>query len=311
MVPPVYGSYLVFQLWSHTHLYEDSREPSKQLPVAESVRFATARVRQKSNNIVGRLTPVPSIDRLRTGSLTNLRSFGNKATGSRPVTPVGEKVVSPVEEEPETALSIDESPRTRAETGPYLMHPGRSMSSSSAGVHPKTALLMSPFGTTSQVTLANPISQPAESTVRLVSERERFVVRRQGSGSESDSNSLASPTYGSGSGDDSFESESGDEKSRHSQAHSAHLRGRSRTPISDVLSAYYTESLHDGGARRSVVNTPESEWQMRNSPSPSQYSVRGSKAEPQPDMSWTLTLLLLSSVTVVSTRRFCSVAWLE
>ncbi|RDX57402.1 hypothetical protein OH76DRAFT_1476798 [Lentinus brumalis] len=296
----IYGSYLVFQLWSHTHLYEDSREPSKQLPVAESVRFATARVRQKSSNIVGRLTPVPSIDRLRTGSLTNLRPFGHKATGSRPVTPVGEKVVSPVEEEPETALSIDESPSSTVETGPYLhTHPGRSMSSSSAGVNSKTALLMSPFGTTSQVTLSNPIAQPAESTVRLVSERERFVVRRQGSGSESDSNSLASPTYGSGSGDDSFESESGDEKSRHSQAHSAHLRGRSRTPISDVLSAYYTESLHDGGGRRSVVNTPESEWQMRNSPSPSQYSVRGAKAEPQPDMSWTLTLLLLSSVTVL------------
>ncbi|KAI0714322.1 Sodium/calcium exchanger protein-domain-containing protein [Cerioporus squamosus] len=296
----IYGSYLVFQLWSHTHLYEDSTEPSKQLPVAESVRFATARMRQKSNNIVGRLTPAPSLERLRTRSLTNLRTFGHKASGSRPVTPAGEKVVSPVEEEPETTLSLDETPRTRVGTGPYLhMHPGRSTSTNSAGVNSKTALLMSPFGTTSQVTLANPIAQPADSTVRLVSDRERFVVRRVGSGSESDSNSPGSPT--SGSGDDSFESESGDEKSRRSQAHSAHLRGRARTPISDVLSAYYQESLHDGGARRSVASTPDSEWRTRNSPSPSQYSVQSgrTRVKPLPDMSWTLTLLLLSSVTVL------------
>ncbi|RPD59981.1 hypothetical protein L226DRAFT_571001 [Lentinus tigrinus ALCF2SS1-7] len=299
----IYGSYLVFQLWSHTHLYQDNTEPSKHLPVAESVRFATARVRQKSSSIVGRITPVPSLDRLRTGSVTNLRAFGHKATGSRPVTPAGEKAISPVQEEPETAPSIDEAPRSRVGTGPYLhMHQGRSMSASSAGVNSKTALLLSPFSTTSQVTLsANPIAQPAESTVRLVSDRERFVIRRQGSGSESDSNSSGSPTSASGSGDDSFESESSDEKSRSSQARESHLRGRARTPISDVLSAYYQESLHDGGLRRSM-NTPESEWRDRNTPSPSQYSVRSTRSQemkPPPDMSWFLTLLLLSSVTVL------------
>ena len=178
------------------------------------------------------------------------------------------------------------------------------MSSGSASVTSKTALLLSPFSTTSQVTLpANPIAQPAESTVRLVSDQERFVIRRQGSGSsESDSNSLGSPT--SGSGDDSFGSESGDEKSQPAaQARPSQLRGRSRTPISDVLSAYYQDSLHDGRNKRGMVDSPDFDWRDRDSPSPSQYSVRSGKsedAEPQPDMSWFLTLLLLSCVTVVS-----------
>ncbi|KAF9810036.1 hypothetical protein IEO21_07154 [Rhodonia placenta] len=43
-----YFSYLLFQLWSHTHLYQDSSTPSAKLPVAVSMRSMTSRVRLNS-----------------------------------------------------------------------------------------------------------------------------------------------------------------------------------------------------------------------------------------------------------------------
>ena len=78
--------------------------------------------------------------------------------------------------------------------------------------------------------------------------------------------------------DDSSESD----KERPSP-HTRHERGRSRTPISDVLSAYYQESIAGDAQDLSA----------------SQYTAQNT-AKAKKEMSWTVVLLLLSVVTVVS-----------
>ncbi len=272
-------------------MYQDNTAPSTEHPVADSVRIATARVRQKSNNIAQRVTHARSFEKLRSGSPLSLRTLGRKGTGSRPVTP--EKAVSPVEEVPETSFDMDdESPRMAQRTGPY-MHPGRTVSGSGLDVNSRTTLLTrtpSPLAGSSQMTVANPIAQPVDSTVRLVSEHERIGhVRRAESSTTSkifgygpQDSRPSSPGSGSGSSEELFESDK-NLQSQRSWPQARQEPGRSRTPISDVLSAYYQESVHLGDARESASK-----------------GQQGIAKHPKEDMSWTLLLFLLSSVTVVS-----------
>ncbi len=164
---------------------------------------------------------------------------------------------------------------------------------------------LSPFTSSSQVTLSNPIVFPGESTVRLVSKQEQFVIRRESS-ADSDGSSSRDARPAS----DVFDSD--EEPARQQQA-----RGRSRAPISDVLSAYYSESLKgssdDGSGRRmSAVNlTPDLAWhQGRMVESPMEYSSSPIHRHPpprpqQPEMSWPLTLALLTAVTVVRPPPSC------
>ena len=219
-------------------LYKDSAQPSNKLPVAESVRTV---VRKKSNAVREQIYNSHSLQRVRTGSE---RSFQTLRTFTHPKLSKSVDKFDPVEEAPETSLDEDYDQRS-VHRGPYMQHSG-----SDRG---KRAMLISPFGATSQVTLANPISQPADSTVRLVTEDKRFTIRRDSSASGSDSGSRShsrsrsrsrsrprslsrSPTYRSGSGEDScFESE-GEQRWRRRDE-----RGRSRTPVSEVLSAYYQD----------------------------------------------------------------------
>ncbi|TBU32650.1 Sodium/calcium exchanger protein-domain-containing protein [Dichomitus squalens] len=310
----IYVSYLVFQLWSHTHLYEDNTEPSAKLPVAASVRSATARVRKKSNSIYERMANARSLDHLRTGSFQTIRSVGynNKSAGhSRVPTPqhlnptsIGAPTpISPLEELPETSIDLGDS-ATRTH-GPYLhahTASGRSLTGGSARA-------VSPFTSSSQVTLSNPIALPADSTVRLVSDQERFVIRRESLDSD-DGSQDSLPAAG-----DAFDADELDGSPRRYGTQ----RGRSRTPISDVLSAYYPESLKrapsDPTPRKNLVQvnlTPGGHWaeKCQRAESPSEYLIASPSPvppaeeqqqppQPQPEMSWPLTLFLLTSLTVL------------
>ncbi|KAI0359974.1 hypothetical protein OH77DRAFT_886072 [Trametes cingulata] len=294
----IYASYLVFQLWSHTHLYKDSTEPSNKLPVAESVRTVTSRVRKKSNNIREQLSSTQPLRRIRTGSERSFQTLRTLATPKPPKFGQSSEKIAPVPEAPETSLD-EESPGS-VQRGPYMPRSG------SDGTR---AMLISPFGMASEVTLSNPISQPGESTVRLVSEQERFVIRRESSGSGSDSRSLSrSPSRSlrnrSGSGEDSsFDSE--DEKRWRRRDE----RGRSRTPVSEVLSAYYNErgqtvERDEQWASNDMVNVDVS---AQSRPSGWQHGREASMQSmqsapppaPQQEMSWTLTIFLLLAVTVL------------
>ncbi|KAI0671627.1 Sodium/calcium exchanger protein-domain-containing protein [Trametes maxima] len=291
----IYVSYLLFQLWSHTHLYEDNMQPpSNKLPVAASVRSVTSRVRKKSNSIRESFTNSQSLYHIRSRSERSMRTLRNIAYPKPSQQAPSSTKIGPVEETPETSFDAEDAQAT-VRRGPYLPRSG------SDGMR---AVLMSPSGAASQVTLSNPISQPAESTVRLVSEDERFTIRRESSGSEGLSGSRSpSPRSRIGSGDDSFDS--GDERWRRGDE-----RGRSRTPVSEVLSAYYRDRgdivEHDGQwtAENEMAGVDvsgragPSHWQQG-----SMHSLRSVPAARPPkeaeEMSWTLTIFLLLSVTVL------------
>lgn len=278
----VYVSYLVFQLWSHTHLYQDRIAPSAKLPAAQSVRAVTSRVRKKSNNVREQLVNTHAIRKIRSGtSIHSMRTLGysKPSKSARSAEKIGT-----VAEAPETTLDDDE--RSSVRRGPYLP---RSSSGSSAGAR---ATLVSPDGATSEVTLSNPISQPAESTVRLVSEHEHM---RQDSSWSDPVSRASSPMSRIGSGEDSsFDSD--DDGWRRREA-----RGRSRTPMSEVLSAYYQDGhlMEHRGQWKEMADVDIS---GRPGPSPWQSSPGLSVTPPEEEMSWTLIIVLLLSVTAVSER---------
>ena len=167
---------------------------------------------------------------------------------------------------------------------------------------------LSPFTPSSQVTLSNPIALPGESTVRLVSKQEQFVIRRESS-SDSDRSTQDAPHSRPAS--DVFDSDEEPARQRD-------VRGRSRTPISDVLSAYYSESLKGNsdnsshGRRMSPVNLMPGlgAWHGgRVVESPTQYAssspIHSAEGPQQPEMSWPLTLFLVTAVTVVRRLPSC------
>ncbi|KAI0833341.1 Sodium/calcium exchanger protein-domain-containing protein [Trametes gibbosa] len=293
----IYASYLVFQLWSHTHLYQDSTQPSNKLPAAESVRYAASRVRQRSNNLREHLASNHPLRRIRSGSsLRTLQSLGH----ARPSKAArSSEKISTVLEVPETSIEDENSQRgIPVRRGPYM---SRAVSEGTR------AMLVSPFGTASQVTLSNPIARPAESTVRLVPEKERIPYRRESSGSGSRHASRSpSPLSRVGSGEDSsFDSE--DEAWRRQGD-----RGRSRTPMSEVLSAYYDDRgnfmehesegqwASDDMADIDIAHRQtSSHWQHGRDDSVQSLQHPAPPAQRQEEMSWTLTIFLLLSVTVL------------
>ncbi|PCH42398.1 hypothetical protein WOLCODRAFT_73267 [Wolfiporia cocos MD-104 SS10] len=136
----LYISYLLFQLWSHTHLYEDSTVPSDKLPVAVSMRSMTERVRQKSNSLRSRRSH---------SQASSFRSAYSKQTLALTIDDRIAKLkekerTSPVEEAPETSFSHFGAHALRAASG----------SPDGASARGRTALLLSPSGTASQVRLS-------------------------------------------------------------------------------------------------------------------------------------------------------------
>ncbi|CCM02221.1 uncharacterized protein FIBRA_04301 [Fibroporia radiculosa] len=260
----IYVSYLLFQLWSHTHLYKDNSKPSDKLPVTASMRSVTGRVRRKSNT--GRSHSQPTSFR----SVQSKQSFAGAARH-------GMDKASPVEEAPETTLDS----------------PIDNMGVSAAQAERK-AYLLSPFGTTSQVTLnMSEFGMPArcDPTVRLVREKER-ERGRSGRGSFSD---------GSTSSEDL--------EDRRTLAES----GRA-SPVSDVVSAYFTERgdyVHrskakdrklkgNGGIQVDVMEVCRGGAHNANGADESDTPT-GKHGEEVPEMSWTMILILLTVVTVLVT----------
>ncbi|KAM5530997.1 hypothetical protein V8D89_015324 [Ganoderma adspersum] len=296
----IYISYLIFQLWSHTHLYQDNYQPSARLPAAASVHTATARLREKSSGIYGRVANARSFENFRRTSIQTFRTLSHhdkSPPSSRAPSPGGFGLKPNRSSEiPETATDQGE-PRTG---GPRSFLHSHAHTGSDRSLTDRDGRL-SPFTSSSQVTLSNPIALPGESTVRLVpSKQEQFVIRRA---SSSDSDRSTQDASGSRPASDIFDSD--EERGRRQD-----VRGQSRTPASDVLSAYYSESLKwnsdDGSGRRmSPVNlTPNPAWnQGRMVESPTEYPPSSptsmASGPQQPEMSWPLTLFLLTAVTVL------------
>ena len=299
-------------------MYQDNAQPSNKLAVTESVRNATLRMREKVA-IPERL----SLEKLRSmsGSRQTTRSLANGTS----LYNRSQSRISTLEEEPETSLDLGDA----RGTSPYL-HPTRTGSGGSVGGGGKSALLLSPYASTSQVTLPNAAAQPGpgDTTIRLVPDQQRFTSGpgRSGNGPESESGARSPERYtpgassGSGSGSDS-------DSERRSDARQT--RGRSRT-LSAVLSAYY----HGGASReqseeRGRAGTSTS-VDLSESPRPMRWDERrrspyasprldstqtlvpeleGDRAplpesavvgEEEEEMSWTLMILLMTSVAVVS-----------
>lgn len=169
----VYGSYLVFQFWSHTHLFKDTTTASNKLPGTVSMRNVADRLRRKSASSL--------VDKgdLKHGKLAHKSAKSQDSlTDCEPSTPAGNPVNSG-------------------------SHPYRGSID---------AYLVSPFATMSQVTVTDMQRMPSSSTndleamegytVRLVKNSEPIRRRRPSSasdhsiswsGSEEDRNQRASP----------------------------------------------------------------------------------------------------------------------
>ncbi|OCH86071.1 hypothetical protein OBBRIDRAFT_783856 [Obba rivulosa] len=295
----IYASYLLFQLWSHTHLYQDSSKPSDKLPVSVSVRSVTSRVRQKSNSLRERFTSKSSLALSEPSPrLAPVPLFASP----QPMFPAPamafreREKTSPVEEAPETCFDDAglERERSREKLPPYTFPP------SVAQRPERTALLMSPYGATSQVTLSSP-TPPHESTVRLVKlSGAESVERERGGGSWS------------------------------SSGESAPQSGRN-SPVSELVSAYFAErgdvvqtarrsggeemdarpfgqpravsgSVRDAGRKVGGVGAGMGHRTRTTSTARTGRAaprVPKKKAHEEEQISWTLTLLLMVVVTVL------------
>ncbi|KAH9917029.1 Sodium/calcium exchanger protein-domain-containing protein [Fomitopsis serialis] len=264
----IYFAYLVFQLCSHTHLYQDNTKPSEKIPgvpLSLSVRSLTQRVRTNS----GTLFRMNSNSQA--GKRDSPRSKGSPAEmKGRRVQHTEREKTSPVEEVPET--SFDSSDVTGAQ---YASNPDNARQR-------RTAYLLSPYGATSQVTLSvdefgNRTEDP---TVRLVHDKQK----RGRSASVSDDGILGRPRRYSDSS----------EGSRRSSFESGQVKHIS---VNEVLSAY-SEQRKDGA--RSVQIGVGANGQGGDGQSP---SVSGEKAgeDEGPELSWTMTFILLITVIVLVT----------
>ncbi|KAH9945377.1 Sodium/calcium exchanger protein-domain-containing protein [Epithele typhae] len=293
----IYASYLVFQLWSHNHLYTDRHhQPSDKLQAAETVRTATQRVREKGSDLYDRAVS-PSLERLRSnsGSRATFRPLTGKGTSQKSYPPCrSQSRIDTLVEEPEMSQN-SETPRPGS--SPYLHS---SAAATGSNFNSRTALLSSPLGTTSQLTLANPIAKPQQS-VRLVTDAQAFRITTSnldsGSGSEPSSPDRYSPVSGLGNG-----SSSESEAERRKPGIGKRPRSRSRTPISDVLSAYYyggePVEMHER-AQTHYRDTRLSTLSDATIGEPWQSSPMCSSPPEQVELSWTMTIVMLTIVTIL------------
>ncbi|KAI0926131.1 hypothetical protein AcV5_008669 [Taiwanofungus camphoratus] len=290
----IYVSYLLFQLVSHTHLYKDSTKASDKLPVAASVRSVGERVRRKSSSLRQFRSHSKS------GSMRSARSTQSKQslTVTLPDRADRERNKdSPLEEVPET--SFDDLERGRS---PYGHNGHNSNSNASSGAtRERRALLVSPFGTTSQVTLSmNEFGVPAPKqhpTVRLVRDGERSGDggTDRGSAQRSDYSTRSSDKY----------------RRRHGSSSSG---SETDSPVSEVLSAYLNErgevvqlgvdeDVKDKRRRRDIdVDVMEVHEEQRSDQEQRRASPTPEAPKPEElEMSWTMTIMLLTIVTVLVT----------
>lgn len=197
------------------------------------------------------------------GWQTSPRSKGALGSTKGRHTNIQKEKHSPVEELPETSFDCSDG----------------------SGARHRTAYLLSPYGATSQVTLSpdemgNLREDP---TVRLVNGKHRLRGR---SASVSDGyNSERSRRYSSSS-----------EDSRRSSFESGRLK---HVSVNEVVSAY-SEERKDGLCAVPGGEKSGDQGSEGRSPSISPSSSAEKVQHDHPELSWTMTFVLLISVTVVS-----------
>lgn len=274
----IYFSYLLFQLWSHTHLYQDSSTPSAKLPVAVSMRSMTSRVRLNSGKGMRR----SHSQACSVGSAQSQQSI--PIPTSRSAAQETEKA-SPVEEAPETSFDLADDPQ-------YLDACHQRSSSARVGPRDRQAYLVSPFGKTSQVTLSVDefgSTKGTDPTIRLVSDKER-AMSHSGSGGHISESSSSSDDFSDG-----------DRRGRPSR-------------MSELLSAYTTDRgevvrvlRRDDSKRSRKASVDVLDVHGRRDPlgqdecRPDTPLPPAEAAEELPEMSWVMIIVLLTTVTVLVT----------
>ncbi|KAL6307458.1 Sodium/calcium exchanger protein-domain-containing protein [Sparassis latifolia] len=285
----IYVSYLVFQLWSHTHLFQDSTKASDKLPVTVSVRSVTQRVRRKSGNSThkrrhSQTSSIRSMQTVQTAQTTH-----SKQSFAISVIDHSEKP-STLLEVPETSYSdsLRSDPSCGRSPYRYNVAPGTD------NMRGRSAYLLSPLGSASQVTLCvNEFGMRApqqNSTVRLVPERHSHgdydeEHLREDSSSDSLYDGQGRSTSGSSGSDgerntslrnDLLRSPSGAHPPAHGKTRYVGLDGNEASEV-------HMEN-------RGCDGTQENELALR-----SQVAT----PHEEPEMSWTMTLALLTVVTVL------------
>ncbi|THH33196.1 hypothetical protein EUX98_g983 [Antrodiella citrinella] len=252
----IYGSYLLFQFWSHTHLFDDSTIPASNnlnmLPKSFSARTMASRM-QSMNGNPSQVTLSP-IDKIKgKGSISSL----NSASSSRPGTPYGRPYANG------KTRSSSDSQDSSADS----IAPARNID----------AFLISPYTSTSQVTVSVsdvPHTAPIQgTTVRLVeSSNANPQVRHRRTSSASNT----------------ILSQWNRDHIPHATPSSPMRDGRSVSPIDEVIAAY----LQSGCAEDALKARRRAQQIIQSSES---YEMKPR----EPEMSWTLTLVLLVFVTVL------------
>lgn len=274
VLPVVYASYLVFQLWSHTHLYQDNTVPSTKLPASVSMRSVTSRVRQKSNQFRER----------------ERRIFHNsKQSLAIPPTPMLNAEKAKTFDTPEMEPEYEE-------LEPVNQIPNDVYASSG-----RKACLVSPFGTTSQITLSSDFGvlgktqqdDQGETTVRLVRHAERGRTTSSGESSCAESFDDARRRHGAGSSTSGRESPVTEVISAYVSERGEVLRRNAGSPMVRQGTPMLTNSERFGSSGRMGSNHTQDDGSTL-------LDARNPVAtHREPELSWTLTMLLLLTVTVV------------
>ncbi|TFY55383.1 hypothetical protein EVJ58_g8289 [Rhodofomes roseus] len=272
----IYFAYLVFQLFSHTHLYQDNTKPSEKIPsvpLSMSVRSLTDRVRVNSGNLRMRRSNSGSQSGGRGSPLP--KGIGEKK-GHR--VDVNKEKTSPVEEVPETSFDVSDGTGAQYANNPDSARQRR------------TAYLVSPCGATSQVTLsADEFGRYREDpTVRLV--HDKWGGRGRSASVSDGYNSERGRRY-SGSSDSSKRSSFESGRTKH-------------VSVNELVSAYSDDrkDVHRSVQVRDLGMGGDEQLGDVRSPSVSPSSSAEKVGEDElPELSWTMTFVVLITVTVLVT----------
>ncbi|KAH8099931.1 Sodium/calcium exchanger protein-domain-containing protein [Cristinia sonorae] len=255
----IYASYLLFQFWSHTHLFDDSTAPaSSKLPHAASSRSMASRLQNTPSSAT--LSPIEKLKGKAATSSFNSPTLGGSSFRS---IPYGRQF----SQSPRNLSSSEESIDSLAKpNGPRNVN----------------AFLISPYSSTSQVTVTvsdTHHTAPIQgTTIRLVNENNDSQAHQFPQHDDRDRRGMSNPddfdTWNRG-GPPGLDA-------------GVHARSGAISPVDEVISSYLT----NGG-------TEEAAKARRRAHHIVQSSMPYEEIPRVPQISWTLTLLLLTFVTVL------------
>lgn len=259
----VYISYLIFQFWSHSHLYKDDRVSTPQLPSSTSTQSIHPRAAYRKSQ----MSPMSKLGTTPNPQHSTTLPYGFQNPSFSQETIAG----------PEYPGKLYTSRKVNERNNPYGVKAHSSSDEELEQSASRGPYLVSPFATTSQFTLTNPENAPNGSTVRLVEIRtnEEQMRRRRSTLSYT-----PSPYISDGD-------------------------SPGTSPVDEVPSPYLPEK---GKSAERTWASPRRNYGA--APSLAQYSS-GQSSEPLhaepvevpievPKMSWTLTVIVLLLVTIVS-----------